>query len=310
MKYDVYCYMAAAALGVVWLLSPVPTHAAKNYNQSVNTNNAEHCSDLKVTSSNGEIAQTADSVTLRPGDLSALELDDSAGHSVVQVRGWDRAEYQVETCKIAAADTQGNAQALLRGINVSRSAGRLTTYGPTSNDGNWQVYFLVRAPRNANLDLTTKNGPISVEGVAGSTKVRATNGPLSLRDVGGMVDAHTQNGPISFSGKGGDVKLTAQNGPISLELTGDAWNGQQLDAKTVNGPVSLNLPEHYRSGVKLQTSGHAPLSCRIEACRNAVTDVRDGSSSRAMQLNGSGGTVRVSTTNGPVSVNGPRRRTM
>jgi DUF4097 and DUF4098 domain-containing protein YvlB len=123
-----------------------------------------------------------------------------------------------------------------------------------------------------------------------------------------MVDAHTQNGPISFSGRGGDVKLTAQNGPISLELTGDAWNGQALDAKTVNGPVSLSIPENYRSGVKLQTAGHAPLSCKLDSCRNVVQDMRDGSANRTLQLNGSGDTVRVSTTNGPVSVGGPKRR--
>lgn len=308
MKNDAFCYLAAAALGAFYFLTPVPTQAAKNYNLSVNTNNAEHCSDMKVSSSNGDIAQAVDSVTLGPRDLAALELEDNAGRSVVQVRGWDRAEYQLETCKIAVADTQGNAEALVRGISVNRSAGRLTTYGPSNSDGNWQVYFLIRAPRNATLDLATKNGPISVEGIAGTTKVRATNGPLSLKNVSGMVDAHTQNGPISFSGQGGDVKLTAQNGPISLELTGDSWNGQQLEAKSVNGPVSLSIPENYRTGVRLQTSGHAPLSCKLESCRNVVMDARDGSANRTLQLNGSGDTVRISTNNGPVSVGGPRKR--
>jgi len=305
MKNDAFCYLAAAALGAFWLLSPSPTQAARNYNLSVNSNNAERCSDLRVTSSNGEVAQAADSVTLRPGDLSALELEDNSGKSAVNVRGWDRAEYQIETCKIAVADTQGNAEALVRGIQVNRSSGRLTTYGPTTTDANWQVYFIVRAPRNATLDLSTKNGPISVEGVSGNTKVRAVNGPLALREVGGQVDAHTTNGPISFSGRGGDVKLTAQNGPISVELTGDQWNGQQLDAKTANGPVSLSIPENYRSGVRL-SSGHGPLNCNVAGCRNAVSET--GGGTRTMQLTGSGDTVRVSTTNGPVSVNGPRKR--
>jgi DUF4097 and DUF4098 domain-containing protein YvlB len=307
MKNDAYRYLAAATLAGAWLLTPGSADA-KNYNLSVSMSNAERCSDLKISSSNGEVAQAVDSVTLGPRDLSALEIDDNSGRSVVHVRGWDHAEYQVETCKVAVADTQGNAEALVRGINVNRSAGRITTYGPSTTDGNWQVYFIVRAPRNANLDLTTKNGPISVEGITGNTKLRATNGPLSLKDVGGLVDAHTQNGPISFSGRGGDVKLTAQNGPISLELTGDSWNGQAIEAKTVNGPLSLNIPENYRSGVKLQTSGHAPLSCRLDSCRNLVTDARDGSSSRTLQLSGSGDTVRVSTSNGPVSISGPKRR--
>jgi DUF4097 and DUF4098 domain-containing protein YvlB len=206
------------------------------------------------------------------------------------------------------ADTRSAAETLARGVTVSRSAGRLTTNGPSASEGSWQVHFIVHAPRNASLDLQTKNGPISVDGITGNTKVRAVNGPIALKNCGGQVEAHTTNGPISFSGAGGDVKLTAQNGPVAVELTGNSWNGPQLDAKTVNGPVSLSIPENYRSGVRLQLSGHTPLSCRMEACRSAVQDLTRPSSPRTIQLTGSADTVRVQTSNGPVSVSGPRRR--
>ena len=309
MKSDAVRFFTASALGALWLLSPGQTaHAARNYNLSINSNNAERCADLTVTSRDGEVAQINDSVTLGPRDLSALEIEDGSGRAMVRVRAWDRPDYQVETCKIAVAENKAAAETLLRGITVSRSAGRLTSMGPNTNDGSWQVYFLVRAPKNANLDLQTKNGPIHVEGVAGNVKVRAVNGPLALKDCGGTIDAHTTNGPISFSGNSGDVKLTAQNGPVSVDLTGESWNGPQLDARTTNGPVSITVPENYRSGVRLQTSGHAPLSCNIGACRTAVSDLTGSSSSRTIQLNGSADTVRVQTSNGPVSVNAPRRR--
>ena len=52
MKNDSLYYLAAAVLVAGWVLSPVKTHAAKNRNISIQ-GNAEHCSDLKVTS-NGE----------------------------------------------------------------------------------------------------------------------------------------------------------------------------------------------------------------------------------------------------------------
>jgi hypothetical protein len=304
MKSDAFCYLAAA-----WLFSLAPgALAAKSYNLSINSNNAERCADLRASSRDGEVAQLNESVTLGPRDLSALEVEDNAGRSVVSVRGWDRAEYTIETCKVAVADTRGAAEALARGIIVSRSAGRLTTTGPATADGNWQVHFIVHAPRNATLDLQTKNGPILVEGIAGNTKVRAVNGPIALRNCAGQVDANTTNGPISFSGAGGDVKLMAQNGPVSVDLTGESWNGPQLDAKTVNGPVSLTIPENYRSGVRLHTSGHSPLSCNVAACRSVVQDLTRESSPRTIQLSGSADTVRVQTTNGPVSVSGPRKR--
>ena len=76
---------------------------------------------------------------------------------------------------------------------------------------------------------------------------------------------------------------------------------------TQNGPLSLNIGEKFRSGVRLQTSGHAPMSCHLAACASALVDSSD-SSMKTIQLNGSGDTVRVTTNNGPVSINGPRRR--
>jgi DUF4097 and DUF4098 domain-containing protein YvlB len=170
---------------------------------------------------------------------------------------------------------------------------------------NWQVYFLVHAPKDANLNLETKNGPISVSGVNGSLKLRATNGPVSVNDCAGLVEVHTANGPISFNGGGGEVHLIAQNGPISLNLAGEIWNGSQLEARTINGPVSVNVPDSFRSGFRLETSGHSPVSCRASACSGAFTDMT--SNQRIMQFNGSQDTIRVSTNNGPVSINGSNK---
>ena len=75
--------------------------------------------------------------------------------------------------------------------------------------------------------------------------------------------------------------------------------------RTVNGPLSLALPEKFRSGVRLETSGHGPISCRPSACAAATTD--SGLNRRTLQFNGSGDTVRISTVNGPISVSGGER---
>jgi hypothetical protein len=305
MKLENLC-CAAAVLAAASVAAPAQTRG-RGFNINVSMDNVEHCADLRVRSDNGEIAQRNESVTLGAGQASGIELDDQAGRSMVRVRAWDRADYEVETCKVAVAETKSAAEQLLSGISVSRSAGRLTTAGPPSgSSGNWQLYFLIRAPRNANVDLQTTNGPVSVEGVGGNVKVRAINGPLSVANCPGRVDAQTTNGPISFHGNSGDVHLIAKNGPISVDLTGDTWAGAQLDAHTDNGPVSLTVPENYRSAVKLQSSRHAPLSCNIAACQNAMTDATSGE--RLIRINGSADTVRVSTNNGPVSIHGPRRR--
>jgi hypothetical protein len=304
MKNDSLYYLAAALLVAGWFLTPAKTNAAKNRNLSVNSQgNAEHCSDLKVTST-GEVAQANDTYTLSKAEAPILEMV-GMDKAVLQVRGSDRADYSVEACRIAVADDRAGAEQAVRAISISHTAGRFSSSGPTSDDVNWQVYFLVHAPKDASLNLETKNGPISVSGVNGTVKLRATNGPVSVNDCAGMVEVHTANGPISFNGGGGEVHLIAQNGPISLNLAGEVWNGSQLEARTVNGPVSVNVPDSFRSGVRLETSGHSPVSCAANACRGAFTDLT--SNQRILQLNGSQDTIRVSTNNGPVSINGSNK---
>jgi hypothetical protein len=74
----------------------------------------------------------------------------------------------------------------------------------------------------------------------------------------------------------------------------------------MNGPVHLTAPDTFRSGVRLETNGEAPFTCKAEMCRSALTDAR--SERRTLQMNGSADTVRVSTGNGPLSVSGPSTR--
>src|SRR3974377_716982 len=99
MKQDSLYYLAATLICAVWILTPVHSQAAKNrsLNISFEGGNAEHCSDLQEKS-NAERAQATDAFTLQKGEAPILEMN-GADRSVFHVRGWDRAEYSVETCK-------------------------------------------------------------------------------------------------------------------------------------------------------------------------------------------------------------------
>lgn len=274
------------------------TAQSGHHNLNVNFNDrAMSCADLRA-SSDGVVAQAVDRFTLAG---SSLQIDGGT-RGAVRVTAADRGDYAVEACRIAVADDQGAAQRLVDATSVVQSAGHIETRGPTSSDGQeqWQVYLLVQAPRNASVDVNTVNGPVSVRGVNGVVKAKAVNGPVSIADCAGTVDAETTNGPVSFSGNGGDVKLSAVNGPLTVKIAGDIWNGSRLEASTVNGPVHLSTPDTFRSGVRLDTNGGAPFTCKADMCRNAVTDA--ASEHHTLQMNGTAGTVHLSSGNGPVSV--------
>jgi len=304
MTINHLCYVASAAL-TACLLLPTSSPAARHYNLSINGDKAESCADLKVKSSNGEASVVEQSFNFAKGEAPVLELN-GADHSIIRVQGWERPEYSIHACKIAAAETTGAAEQIARSITVGRSGGRFFMNPPSVGEGDWEVYYIVRAPKDANLDLETKNGPIEVSDITGSTKVRATNGPIAVKGAGGVLDVRTQNGPVSFEGSGGDVHIIAQNGPISVKLQGETWNGPTLEARTTNGPLSLEVPDTFRTGIRVDSSGHAPFSCSLGACKNAMTDA--SSNQRTLRLNGGSETIRVSTENGPLSVGAPKVR--
>jgi hypothetical protein len=302
-----HAYLGAALVSVALLTVSSPAAAqtrTRNRNLSINMQgDADTCAGLKVTS-DGQIAQSADTFNLQRSEVPTLELN-AADRGVIKVRGWSLSGYSVEACKIAVAEDRGSAERTLSAMSVTRSAGRFAFTGPQNDQNQWQVYFIVHAPANASIDLQAANGPISVANVNGNIKVRATNGPLSIKDCSGTIDAQTNNGPISFAGDGGEVKLHADNGPISVKLSKDLWNGSLLDARTSNGPLSLVMPTAFHSGVRVEALGGAPLSCRHEACNHAFRN--DSGEKQTLQMNGSNETIRVSTEHGPISVGAEKK---
>jgi hypothetical protein len=246
---------------------------------------------------------------LPAANLRSLKLN-TLHHGGVRVVGWDRPTYSVKACKAAALGAD------LAQIRTTLNGNELQTAGPDASE-RWVVVYLIRTPRNATLDLHSRNGEISLHQVVGTVTARAQNGPISLRDSSGTIDAETENGPISLTGGSGNLKLSAENGPISVKLAGTSWLGGHLDAATHNGPLSVKLPRNYASGVVVESDGNGPVSCLAEGCRVQVVasaknnDQDDDDDDEAygpdtrprrFELGHGPQVVHLSTNNGPLSV--------
>jgi hypothetical protein len=235
--------------------------------------------------------------TIEAGNLPLLKA--SVSNAPVSVRGGSGSGYTIRVCKAAARVED------LAAIQVSVVGGELRTTGPEGR-GRWSVSYRIEAPMRANMEIETKNGPISFRDVDGRIVARAKNGPLSLKNVTGDVDVNASNGPISIAGGSGVFRMETSNGPLSIRLAGSSWQGT-LDATTKNGPVTLRIPEGYASGVVVEASGAGPMSCRAAGCERYETQLRRehgrwSEEPRRVEL-GSGATaVRIATVNGPVTI--------
>jgi DUF4097 and DUF4098 domain-containing protein YvlB len=228
------------------------------------------------------------------GAASLRSLKVRTTNGPVSVRGGASA-YGIVVCKAAEDD------ATLRQIQVSLRGNELVADGPAN--GRWTVAYRISVPRNADLDLESKNGPLSMKDVDGHVVAHAKNGPISLRNVSGNVDAQTTNGPISLSGGAGNVKAIATNGPVSIHLQGTTWQNGSLEASTSNGPLTVKLPKGYATGVLIETDGNGPVSCNFDGCDDVRTSLRGrGREPRRFELGKGPQNVRLSTSNGPLSI--------
>ncbi len=258
---------------------------------------ATGCSGVHIHFGDRVTARGEETVTLSRAEAKGLVLEGSR-HGGITVRGGDANQFAVTACTAAAGDDEASARSTLSRVALRSSGGRVTLEGPEGE--HWSGFFLVTAPRDADFSVEAANGPVSLSDLSGTLAVKAANGPVSLSDLTGSVDVDAANGPVTLKGSSGDVRIHAVNGPLTIALTGTRWEGKGLEADAKNGPLTLKVPEGFASGVRVETSSHAPLSCRAAACDGARR--QDGNRTRLLEMGSESAVVKLSTVNGPVSI--------
>jgi hypothetical protein len=261
------------------------------------------CSDLRIRFDDEDAVVRSEEHTLTKAEAPVLQVHPHSNGGV-QVVGWDKDTYSVTACK-AAGGRGAEAERILSQITVSIDKGRVSTKGP-SDDDEWTVYLLIRAPKSATIDVDTQNGPISLYDVDGKLTAHAHNGPISLKNFSGDAEITAQNGPISLEGSSGNVRIHTENGPISVALKGNTWSGTGLSADAHNGPVTLMVPSSYQSSFVVESTNYAPVSCKASICESARRTWDDNH--RRIEFGSAPAMIRLSTVNGPVSVQDSREK--
>ena len=255
------------------------------------------CSDLHMQFENRDAVVQSEERTISKAEASTLRIV-AESNGGLQVQGWEKNDYSVTLCK--GADPAGDAQDLLSRIHLTFQNGEVGVSGPSSRD-RWSAYLLLKAPKDASIDLQVKNGPVGLYQVDGKASVQAQNGPVTVRDCTGDLNLSAINGPVTLEGNSGKLRVDAQNGPVTVSLDGTSWAGSGIEAHAKNGPLTLRIPEGYQSGVLVESDGHSPFRCHASACSEARKTWDEDS--KSIQF-GSGPTmIHLSTMNGPISVN-------
>lgn len=147
----------------------------------------------------------------------------------VEIIATKKADDQDDMDKIEIEISQSDDEIIIE-TEIGKSSGWFSMGGQSG-----QVKYEITLPFGTLLDaVDTVNGDVNISGVSGDVVAESVNGAIEVEDLAGDADLSTVNGSIDAR----FVKLEGQ---------------QSVKAETVNGRVSITLPEDANVEVSADT---------------------------------------------------------
>jgi len=185
-------------------------------------------------------------------------------------------------------------------------------YRDSNGHGSWLDMFSLFKRRATHMEASLAvEIPRGVQIDAGST-----TGEVEIHGTRAGVGAHTLNGAITIDGAAGPIEAHSINGAVEVEVD-SLGPDDEINLKTVNGPVSAKIPPSTQGAVELATVNGSvetdfPLTASGEMSGHSVRG-QIGSSSRGIRLKTVNGSVELLKSSGapegegPVANGSPRR---
>jgi DUF4097 and DUF4098 domain-containing protein YvlB len=291
----------------VWLVAARPAglkNAVKNVAWTVNgdTTNDETSSDdcrerLHLNLDEFRTTVRDEETRSLPNQPLTITGEHNGG---IQVTSWDQQEFSIKLCKQAAADNDSDARALLAETRLTIDGSNVSVSAPDSHHGrSLGTLLMVKAPRNATLNLKVRNGGVSVNRFIGTVEAHANNGGIAFKNSSGKLTAEAQNGGISISDCGGEIAANVQNGGVSVILP-ERWDGKGLEAHSQNGGIVLAVPHDFGGGMEIVGSEYSGIICKGSICDGAERTVDNGR--RVLRVGGANPQIHASTVNGGIVI--------
>jgi hypothetical protein len=102
------------------------------------------------------------------------------------------------------------------------------------------------------LEVTTASGDVMFNDASGDVNVNSTSGEVQLYRVSGKAVVNTTSGDITARAFAGIARLSSTSGDVSMTLSRAA--NVALDASTISGEVSSDVPMHTKAPIVVRTT--------------------------------------------------------
>ena len=217
----------------------------------------------------------------------------------IEVTTWDKPEISLKLCKQIAIDDENEGRKLLAETHLDINGANVSVHAPEGDHHSSGTLLIVKAPKDATLNLKVRNGGVSLRNFAGTAKAHAENGGISFSRSTGKLTAEAQNGGISIKDCGGDVTATVENGGLSITLP-EHWEGKGLEAHATNGGLEVSVPKTFNGGLEVVASEHTSIICKDDICQSGERTWDNGH--KLFRLGGTNPQIRATTDNGGIVI--------
>lgn len=268
---------------------------------SITTNDdssSEQCADhLRMTDDEFRSSIRGEETRNLPNQPLTITGEHNGG---IQVTTWDQPEFSLKLCKQVSADDESEARRVLSETKLAVNGSNVSVSAPESGDRHsLGTLLMVKAPRNATLNLSVHNGGVALSRFVGTAEAHAHNGGISFKNSSGKLTAEAENGGVSINDCGGEVSANVQNGGVSINLP-EHWEGKGLEAHTRNGGLVVSMPRNFAGGLEIVGSEHSSIICRDSICDSAERTWENGR--RMLRLGGANPQIHATTVNGGIVV--------
>jgi DUF4097 and DUF4098 domain-containing protein YvlB len=171
-----------------------------------------------------------------------------------------------------------------------------------SGMSNRSIEVVLSMPKEADLEVNTGDGSITVQPVAGKVNLSTGDGSISAEGLEGETRLHTGDGSIRASGLSGRLKADTGDGSMTVRGRFDV-----LDLRTGDGSIGATA----EAGSKVDSawslrSGDGSITLRLPEGLGADLDVQTGDGSISIDKSlGVSGTIRERSVRGPLGPGGP-----
>lgn len=282
----------------VWMAQAVDHTSAHESNISMTDTSSDECADHLHTSNDDFRSSVRDEETRRlPNQPLTITAERNGG---IHVSTWDQPDFSIKLCKQVASDDEAGARRALGQVKLTVEGGNVSISAPSSNDyHSLGTLLLVRAPRDANVNLSVHNGGVSLNHFVGTAEAHARNGGISFKQSRGKLTAEAQNGGVSIKDCSGEVDASVQNGGLSISLP-EHWEGKGLEARAHNGGLVVAVPRDFSGGLEVVGSEHTSIVCKDSICNDAQRTWEDGH--KMFRLGGGNPQIHATTENGGIVI--------